>query len=239
MAVAETTLEQIKLFWSGTDRVPSWVPPESKLGEQAEAPDPLRPYSHASLEEAIGFCNWLSERDGLDPLYEPKEDDSGWNLDLRKPGYRLPFDFEWEYAARFGYDFFPKAGESDWNTMKAAFDAKVDEQAPEEEINGGLVNFYNLQTLRTPQESRAYPLGMFDLCGNAPEVCMTVEKMPKEPGLVEIDFIQMRGGKRISYIEAVAPWLGGEEFKGVGIEDKNEAEYGFRVIRTVPVHLFE
>ena len=225
MATLETTGEQMQAFWRSKGRI--------------KETDPSEPYSYASLEEAIDFCNWLSEKDGLESLYERKEDSSGWNLDLRKPGYRLPFDFEWEYAARFGYDFFQKSGESDWNTMKAELDKKTEEQASIEDINSGLVNYYYQASLRTPQKGSEYPLGMYDLCGNAPEICMTVKDLPKKPELVEIEFIQMLGGNSISDIEAVAPWLSEEEPNGVNIMDESRGGYGFRVIRTVPVCLFE
>lgn len=227
MATTETTGKQMLAYLSAVGRT-----------EWPKGADPSEPYSYASLKEAIAFCNWLTEQDGLEPLYERKEDSSGWNLDLRKPGYRLPFDFEWEYAARFGYDFFPKSGESDWLTMKAELDRKVEDQASVEDINGGLVNYYYL-SLRNPQEGREYPLGMYDLCGNASEICMTIEELPKEPRKVEVEFVQMLGGESISDIKAVAPWLSEGEPNGVGITDKDKAGYGFRVIRTVPVYLFK
>lgn len=203
--------------------------------------DPTKPFTDASLEEAIAFCNWLTEEDGLDPLYERKEDDSGWTLDLRKPGYRLPFDYEWEYAARFGYDFFQKSGVSNWNAMRDELNKQVEDQALPKDINNGVVNYYRA-AVRIPEKGHEYPLGMYDLCGNAPEICMTTEEQIGElKDGVEVGFIQMRGGKFISDIEAVAPWLSDGESNGVHIsdEEKDSGEYGFRVIRTVPVYLFE
>jgi len=47
---------------------------------------------------AAFYCNMLSESEGLEPLYNLDD----WSCQVYgKPGYRLPTEAEWEYAAQF------------------------------------------------------------------------------------------------------------------------------------------
>ena len=79
------------------------------------------PVDSVSWYDAIYFCNKLSEKAGLTPVYsvDGKTDVSKWNYEPHKEnsitgtitqnllasGYRLPTTEEWKYAAKGGEDY--------------------------------------------------------------------------------------------------------------------------------------
>jgi formylglycine-generating enzyme required for sulfatase activity len=110
------------------------------------------PVSNVTWYDAVAYCNWLSERQGLTPCYSG----SGkvMHCDFSANGYRLPTEAEWEYAARGGHlsQGYLYAGSDDPDEVAWYAGSSGDQIQPVGQ--------------KKPNE-----LGLYDMCGNMFEWC--------------------------------------------------------------------
>ena len=117
-----------------------------------DQPKGKHPMLSLSWYDAVEYCNWRSQKEGLPPCYTI----SGNNVtcNFKAKGYRLPIEAEWEYAARGGK-------ESRGYTYSGSNIA-------------GDVGWYNGNSGNKPHpvgKNQANELGIHDMSGNVLEWC--------------------------------------------------------------------
>jgi len=122
------------------------------------------PVLRIGWDDAVAYCNWLSQREGLPLAYQ--------NGELVKPvntGYRLPSEAEWEWAARFAG---ARKLKYPWgNTMPPTGAAgNYADVAAMPVLTETLAAYNDTYVATAPVASfTANALGLFDLGGNVSE----------------------------------------------------------------------
>ncbi|RBA28826.1 formylglycine-generating enzyme family protein [Flavobacterium tibetense] len=175
------------------------------------------PINGITWEEAIAYCNWLSKKEKLQPVYSKQG--PNYVCNFKANGYRLPTEAEWEFAAKGGVKSKGYKFSGGNNANEVAWHKAISKNSP-----------HTVGT-KLPNE-----LGLYDMSGNVWEWCWDwynkdyykIEKgdNPKGPEMGERRTV--RGGSWDSQVNYLRP-----ANRISTPPNKTHEFYGFRVARTI------
>ena len=172
------------------------------------------PVENVTWYDAVRFCNKLSEREGLRPVYTIS--DTTVTADWSKNGYRLPTEAQWEYAA--------KGGKGSPGNYTYSGSNNVDEVAWYSDNSGS--------TTHTVGTTKPNGLGIYDMSGNVWEWCWdwadeySSGAQTDPEGASSGSYRVLRGGSWGNSAQSVR-----SAYRGINAPTNRHSYLGFRLLR--------
>jgi formylglycine-generating enzyme required for sulfatase activity len=245
----EVTVSQFQQFLEENPRIKEAARKDSFKFPSVEnkrmltwSPETDCPQIYVTWYEAAQYCNWLSKLDGI-PESEwcyPSNEllQSGMEISsnyLKRKGYRLPTETEWEYAARAGSTTSHYFGESDELLDEYAWYSKNPPKKKSDPVDPN-----DPQHTYPVGQLRPNNWGLFDVYGNVWEWCDSRRQPyisgnmvdnPTTPFIITDSTAMTRRGGSFSYERAVMR----SAHRGVlnYFPNQRRDNVGFRIAKTI------